>query len=215
MSFWKKLFGGSKATTVALPAPPATSPKGSQPGITQSDRRGGGASAILALTCTKCGKSYNLGQDAVAVAPEVALRALGIPTVGDMAGEPDLVSVLDAGSDVRGALERAKPHLEFIADAIAKGQGRRWTCKACNTTQSYPAIAAMASQRPSVAPTSELSPASPKTTPCEHKWDGCKCSLCGEVRNQDGLLRNDWHNFVNDQCTKCGKQRRRMTVEYR
>jgi hypothetical protein len=136
-------------TAVAPPAPAATAPKGSQPETTQSDRRGGGASAILALTCAKCGKSYNLGQDAVAVAPEVAFRALGIPTVGDMAGEPDLVSVLDAGSDLRGAVERAKPHLEFIVDALAKAQGRRWTCKACNTTQSYPATAAIESQRSS------------------------------------------------------------------
>jgi hypothetical protein len=35
------------------------------------------------------------------------------------------------------------------------------------------------------------------------------------ARNQTGLLRNDWHDFVDDECRRCGKKRRRMTVEYR
>jgi len=34
----------------------------------------------------------------------------------------------------------------------------------------------------------------------------------GEYKN---LIRTDWHSWKNNECTKCGRKRRAMTVEYR
>jgi hypothetical protein len=49
-----------------------------------------------------------------------------------------------------------------------------------------------------------------------HFWNGsCKCLRCATVRNQSGLLKNEWHDFVGDECRKCGAKRRGMNVEYR
>jgi len=71
-----------------------------------------------------------------------------------------------------------------------------------------------------VAPVISPQCASPTTaTSCQHNWNGCKCSKCGEIRLEDGeykgLIRNDWHDWSDDECTKCGRKRRRMTTEYR
>jgi hypothetical protein len=65
----------------------------------------------------------------------------------------------------------------------------------------------------SVAPQPSSSPTEARK--CQHDWNGCKCSLCGETRNQSGLLENSLHDFRNNQCSRCGVRRRVMTTEYR
>jgi hypothetical protein len=53
-----------------------------------------------------------------------------------------------------------------------------------------------------------------------HIWNGCKCIMCGELRNEEhswngclctqcGKHRNEEHNWNGCQCTKCGKIRDR------
>jgi hypothetical protein len=65
-------------------------------------------------------------------------------------------------------------------------------------------------------PVAQPSSSASKAPTCQHDWNGCKCSKCGEIRKEEGgLLKTAWHDWRNNECSKCGVKRRPMTTEYR
>ncbi len=101
------------------------------------------AEARVSLRCAACGSSFVIGEDAVAVSIESALRQRkGAVAFSD--GQPaereDLVSSLaDLAVDKRPtALERGRTSWQLIRDSLARGEARTWRCGACDTANRYP-----------------------------------------------------------------------------
>jgi hypothetical protein len=67
----------------------------------------------------------------------------------------------------------------------------------------------------SVAPVTPQPSSSPsKAQICQHNWNGCKCSLCGEIRNEGHDM--SFSSFTDgsfEKCSICGKKGRSIKVK--
>ncbi len=154
MSFWKKLFGPKAAGEVHLaekaekkPAPPAH--RGEPVSVAvlgelKADKKPvPPANKGLALRCTGCRQTFRLGEDSVAVSMEFALqlasKAVVFGSGTGPASREDLVSKLkdEPKGALQSALDRGRPSLDLILASLARGEDRTWSCKDCNTVNSY------------------------------------------------------------------------------
>jgi hypothetical protein len=96
---------------------------------------------IPTLICSKCGKTYRIGDDAVAIAVEYAYGLVNSTVIisdGNTQEREDLVAVLDAAPEkMESAREKARQNLKIIKDSLARGQSRNWRCRACDKVNFY------------------------------------------------------------------------------
>lgn len=99
-------------------------------------------SSVPVLTCRDCGRTYRIGDNAVAVTLEYGLRlARGAVIVSDgsTADREDLVAVLDVSPEaLPGARQEARENWKIIRNSLSQGHRRAWRCKACDKVNAYP-----------------------------------------------------------------------------
>jgi len=162
MNWLLGLFGGNRDRT------PTTSAHRAAPHVVPG--RGGEkdqGDSLPTLRCAGCGRTYRIGDNAVAVAPEFAFARIGKAVVlsdGVTPDREDLVSAVSA-SDAR---ETARPSWEIIEKGLASGQRRRWRCGACNRINDYsfqlPADSASEPRRPETVESGTTAPTEAKAT---------------------------------------------------
>lgn len=91
------------------------------------------------LICGACGRSYRIGDDAVAIALEFAFglaRRTVVASDGAAPAREDLVDYLYDPSDgppenVGPSREKARQNWELVQDSLSRGHRRTWRCRAC------------------------------------------------------------------------------------
>lgn len=94
------------------------------------------------LTCSGCGKTYRVGEDAAAASIEHGMSISGgavVLTDGEPPEREDLVSSLEGVpiDKLDGARIRAKQGWLFIRNSLSRGEQRNWTCGACKRVNAY------------------------------------------------------------------------------
>jgi len=102
------------------------------------------ASQIPTLYCSGCGKTYRIGDDAVAVAVEYAYGLVSRAMVLSDGVAPDREDLVDSYDSLSGppeelesSREKARQNWKIIQDSLAKGQSRNWRCRTCDKVNSY------------------------------------------------------------------------------
>ncbi|MDR3690451.1 MAG: ankyrin repeat domain-containing protein [Fimbriimonas sp.] len=96
------------------------------------------------LTCSACGKTYRIGEDAVAVAPEFAYGLISKSVIDSEGPSPDREDLVDFfGDSNKSAValdtsrENARQNWKIIQEGLARGQRRTWRCHGCDKVNSY------------------------------------------------------------------------------
>jgi hypothetical protein len=93
------------------------------------------------VTCSGCGRDYEIGTNAVVVTLEYAASAARSALfLGGATGDRvDLISSLDSCAPERlaSAREKALHNWQAIRNGLSEGQHRSWRCAACNHVNPY------------------------------------------------------------------------------